>query len=144
MIRVVFDTNLLLRMAAGGSRSQLGQLWRMHRFDVLISLATLTEFRTVAAYPKVQRYISQTISNTFLNLLETRTVIVQPDLTAPLCRDPKDSALIATAVGGQADFLVTADPDLLDDDLLITELARLGVRVTGATQFMIELDRPTN
>ncbi len=144
MIRVVVDTNLLLRMAAGGNRSQLGQLWRTHRFDLLISLATLTEFRTVAAYPKVQRYVPQTISRAFLNLLEIRAVIVQPDLTAPTCRDPKDSALIATAVGGQADFLVTADHDLLDDAVLITELVRLGVRVTDAAQFMNDLEAQTS
>jgi putative PIN family toxin of toxin-antitoxin system len=139
MIRAVLDTNILLRMAASGNRSQINQQWRNHHFDLLMSLATFTEFRIVVARPKIQNYVSSAVSQAFLALLEARAVIVQSDLTAPTCRDQNDTALIATAVGGQADFLVTADPDLLDDPILINALAQLHIRVAQSTEFVAHL-----
>jgi uncharacterized protein len=140
MIRATLDTNILLRMAAGGARSRLHQLWYAQRFDLLMSLATLTEFRTVAAYPQVQQYVPLSISRAFDDLLMARAVLVQPDLTAPTCRDPQDTALIATAVGGQADFLVTADADLLDDSNLIDALAQRNVQVVRTAEFIAAID----
>lgn len=141
MIRATLDTNILLRMAAGSARSELNQLWYAQQFDLLMSLATLTEFRTVAAYPQVQRYVLLAITRAFDDLLMARAVLVQPDLTAPTCRDPLDTALIATAVGGQAGFLVTADSDLLDDPSLIDALALCHVKVVRAAEFIVSLTR---
>lgn len=139
MIRAVFDTNILLRMAAGGERSQLNRYWYEQQFDLLISLTTFVEFRTVAARPEIQRYVPLSIGQAFLRLLEARAVVVQPDLRAPTCRDPQDTGLIATAVGGQADFLVTADLDLLDDLSLSVALDQLGIRIVRATEFISHL-----
>lgn len=136
MLRVVFDTNVLLRMAAGGRRSLLNRAWQQQQFSLLMSLTTLVEFRTVTARPQVQRYVPALVSQAFLLLLETASVIVQPDLTAPTCRDANDTGLIATAVGGQADYLVTADRDLLDDPALIHALAARGVQVINTDAFL--------
>lgn len=141
MIRATLDTNILLRMATGGAGSQLNQLWHAHKFDLLLSLATLTEFRTVAAYPQVQQYVPLSISRAFDDLLVARAVLVQPDLTSLTCRDPQDTALIATAVGGQADFLITADHDLLDDPNLIDALVQRHVKVVRAAEFIASVIR---
>jgi hypothetical protein len=134
--RVLIDTNGLLRMAAGGRRSQIAQLWSANRFELIMSLATLTELRHVLAQPDVQRYVDPTKSDQLLRLIEQRATFVQPDLSAPQCRDPQDTALIATAVGGQANFLVTADTDLLDDPDLSAKLAALGIQVIMARDFI--------
>jgi hypothetical protein len=135
-MRVVIDTNELLRMAAGGDRSQLAHSWRDHQFDLLLSLSTLTELRTVLARPELQEYIPAVVGDQFLGLVEARAVFVQPDLAAPTCRDPQDSALIATAVGGRADYLVSADPDILDDSDLREGLTQRGLQVIRAAQFL--------
>ena len=139
MTRTVIDTNELLRMAAGGERSQLAQHWRNRRLELLVSLSTLTELRTVLARPDIQRYFDPVVADEFLSLLERHATVVQPDLSAPACRDPGDTALIATAVGGRADFLVSADPDLLDDPDLIHALAKRGIRVVRAAEFLAHL-----
>ena len=76
------------------------------------------------------------VSAAFIQLLEKRAVFVQPDLTAPTCRDPKDTALIATAVGGRVDFLVTSDKDLLDDLILKEALLLHGIRVLPPHEFL--------
>lgn len=139
-MKVVIDTNELLRMAARGPQSPLAQHWSARRFDLLISLSTLTELRTVLARPETQDYVSPTLAAPFLGLIENRAIVAQPDLAAPTCRDPKDNALIATAVGGRADFLVTADPDLLDDPDLRRALAEKNVRVVTAAEFLAHLE----
>jgi predicted nucleic acid-binding protein len=56
-MRVVVDTNALLRMAAGGERSRLALHWRDRRIDLLMSLSTQTELRTVLARPEIQEYV---------------------------------------------------------------------------------------
>lgn len=39
--------------------------------------------------------------------------MIETDETIAVCRDPKDDKLLELAVGGNADFLVTGDKDLL-------------------------------
>ena len=65
-MRVVVDTNELLRMAAGGSLSRLAQRWRDRQYDLLMSLSTLTELRTVLARPEIQEYILPEVGDQFL------------------------------------------------------------------------------
>src|SRR5438093_1370914 len=142
-MKVVIDTNQLVRLAARGPESPLAQHWSARHFNLLISLSTLTELRTVLARPEMQDYVSPILVAPFLDLIETRAIIAQPDLAAPKCRDPKDSALIATAVGGRADFLVTADPDLLDDPDLQRALAERNVRVVTVAEFLAHLETPS-
>jgi len=135
-MRAVVDTNELLRMAAGGIRSELAQRWRDRQYDLLMSLSTFTELRTVLARPEIQAYIPSEVGDQFLGLVESRAVFVQPDLAAPTCRDPQDSAIIATAVGGRADYLVSADQDILDDAKLREALAERGIQVATSAQFL--------
>ncbi len=137
--RAVLDTNILLRMIAGDARSELMARWEEKRFHLIMSLATLTELRTVLSRSEVQRYIKREKGEAFVILVEERSVFVQPDLSAPTCRDPDDTALIATAVGGKANYLVSADLDLLDDSDLISELERLGVHIVRAQTFLTVL-----
>ena len=39
--------------------------------------------------------------------------VVPAALPAPVCRDPDDDVVLATALSGRADYLVTGDDDLL-------------------------------
>lgn len=113
---------------------------------MLISLAMLTEFGTVASRPELQRYLPEMVGSAFLRLLAATSVMVLPELTAPACRDPGDTALIATAVSGSADYLMTADPDLLDDTSVRAALAERGIRVVTTATFLsvLEQGKPTS
>lgn len=51
MIRAVIDINELLRMAAGGARSQVAEAWHQKHFELIMSLGTLTEFSPPQATP---------------------------------------------------------------------------------------------
>lgn len=46
------------------------------------------------------------------------------------------NVLLRMAVGGQANYLVTADRDLLDDPTLIHSLAERGVQVINTDAFL--------
>jgi putative PIN family toxin of toxin-antitoxin system len=112
----------------------------LHSFDLLMSLATLTELRTVLARTEIQRYAPAAVGDSFIHLVEERAVFVVRDLGAPRCRDPQDSALIATSVGGHAESLVSADPDIVDDTWLREILLQRGVRVMRAKEFLALLE----
>lgn len=137
--RASLDTNILLRMIAGGSHSELFVRWQEKKFYLIMSLATLTELRIVLSRNEVQHYVKREKGETFLLLLDESAIFVQPNLSAPTCRDPEDTSLIATAVGGKVNYLVSADHDLLDDDELIEELNRLGIRIVKAEDFLVAI-----
>ena len=49
-----------------------------------------------------------------MQLLRSRSEIVTPlPLQPPVCRDPDDDAVLATALSGGAECIVTGDKDLL-------------------------------
>ena len=46
-------------------------------------------------------------------------------------RDPKDHHVLATAIDGRADAIVSGDADLRDDDELRAEMESYGVKLWG-------------
>ena len=47
-------------------------------------------------------------------LLQSKMEVVEPaSLDQPVCRDPDDDVVLATALGGECDCIVTGDKDLL-------------------------------
>lgn len=68
--------------------------------------------------------------------LSSSAVFVEPVPIENLpvrCRDPKDDILLTTALGGNADYLVTGDNDLL----ALNGMPELGtLRIVNATAFL--------
>jgi putative PIN family toxin of toxin-antitoxin system len=111
-VRIVLDTNVLVAafVARGQCHELLEHLSRSHR--LLTSEAILEEFREklldkIKAPP-------DTVEET-VELERSRMEIVTPEpLPEPVCRDPDDDAVLATALAAKADCLITGDKDLLD------------------------------
>ena len=57
--------------------------------------------------------------------------MVEPATIPPRCRDPKDHHVLATAIDGRADAIVSGDADLRDDDELRAEMESYGVKLWG-------------
>jgi putative PIN family toxin of toxin-antitoxin system len=103
---------------------------------LLISDALETEIAEVLIRPEIkQKYhlTDKEVEDT-LRLLQTDALRPAPILTLPLSlRDPKDEKVLALAIGGQAEYLVTGDGDLLavkdSPDLL-------GLRIVRPTAFL--------
>ena len=141
MIRAVIDTNLLLRMASSGSHLPLYQAWRERRFTMVLSAALWEELVRVLTYPRVQRFCPPARGQAFLRLLHTLAVFTPLASNHPLCRDPQDHALLATAVAARPCYLVTADADIYADAGLVAALRDLEVQVVQGGEFIAALMR---
>jgi putative PIN family toxin of toxin-antitoxin system len=99
----------------------------------------LAEFVEVTDRPKFRRMIRPQVRDALVEAWRTRTIIAAPASEFPRCRDPQDDVVIAVAVAAHADYIVTADRDLLNDDTLQMALTGYGVRVASPTEFLASL-----
>ncbi len=71
----------------------------------------------------------------WLEEYRTRALLVSPvPLHKPVCRDPDDDLVLATAVAAQAEYIITGDGDLLGLK------AHAGIPVVTPRQFLEYLD----
>jgi len=68
--------------------------------------------------------------------------MVVPTTVPPRCRDVKDHPVLATAIDGQADAIVSGDADLRADDRLRAEMANYGVELWGIDSLLADLLNP--
>lgn len=138
-MRIVVDTNELLRMASAWSApvSPLLEAWRNGRYELALSDPLLAEFEAVAARPNVRRFLPMVNAREFVSFARMWAICVTPADEFPRCRDPKDDVVIATAVAAQAEFIVTNDSDLYDDSLLAARLRdECNLRVVRPAEFL--------
>jgi len=152
-VRVVVDTGVLLQVVtgAGPGASPIYRAWRAGRFALLTSETQLEELAEVMERPEVRRRMrfardlpagADHSGRWLLDLLRQAATIVAPVIGVALCRDKDDNYLLAMAVAGQADYLVTVDKDLYDDpDLVSTMWERYRVRVVTAAEFVSVLPK---
>ena len=114
MIRAVLDTNVILSaLLFGGPIGNLVSAWQTGRFQLLLSRGLLEEILRVLAYPKfrlTESEIRGLVEEELLPFAETVIIRRQP---AVRLRDPNDLAVVACALTGRAQYLVTGDADLL-------------------------------
>lgn len=118
LLRVVVDTNVFVSGAISkvGLPHRLLLAWRAGTFTVLLSEAQRAEIDDVLRRPAIaDKYglTSQALTD-LLFVLDTSAVPVLARRRLPLAvRDPKDEHMVAAALSGRADYLVTGDEDLL-------------------------------
>jgi putative PIN family toxin of toxin-antitoxin system len=140
-MRVVVDTGELLRMAAATHQSPLFVAWEERQIILVMSPPTMAELVSVLSRPKTQRFLPRQRGERFLNLLRQRALFVDTALDYPACRDPGDGAIIATAVAGLVDYLITIDKDIYDDPQLVSALQKMNIRVIRPGAFFGQLRR---
>jgi putative PIN family toxin of toxin-antitoxin system len=133
--RVVIDTNLFVSGAITpqGLPHQLLQAWLKGAFTLLISAEQRAEVQEVLSRPEIaRRYnLSEESREQLLFLIDTLALQAPLRQRLPIhVRDPKDDHLLAAALGGKADYLITDDEDLLtlDRDPKLPNLRILAVR----------------
>jgi putative PIN family toxin of toxin-antitoxin system len=109
-VRLVVDTNILISALLGtGLPAHLIDLWRDGRFALLTAPAQLDELRRVTRYPKLRARLPPALAGRLVNDLRALAIRVGdlPRVTAST--DADDNLLLAIAVAGSADFLITGD-----------------------------------
>ena len=138
--RIVVDTNLWIRALLGGPVTQpILEAWRAGEFLVLVSQPLLDELEAVAQRPRLRQRIDPAQAKALLEQLRWRGQWVEATAVPPHCRDPKDHPVLATALSGDADAIVSGDGDLRADDDLRQQMLERGVQIWGVTALLAEL-----
>ncbi|NBJ14768.1 MAG: putative toxin-antitoxin system toxin component, PIN family [Dehalobacter sp. 4CP] len=121
-MRIVFDTNVIVS-AILSKKSKPGRILEMAiqgKFLLVVSPYIWKEIERVFQYPKIvkelrQKNISPEDINEFLSILEDLSLTVPGNITVEAVKnDPSDNAIIACAVEGEADFIISGDHHLTD------------------------------
>ena len=117
MIRAVLDTNIMISaLLWDGLPGQILQAAFNELIEVLLTEALLNELidtlsRNKFAAQLVQR---QMTVNSIADQYRSAAIFVDPaDIPKDAVRDPKDHMVLACAVGGKVDYIVSGDNDLL-------------------------------
>lgn len=133
-LRAVLDTNVVvaahLSKSARSPTRELLRRWRQGEFVVLYSDDVLVELREKLADKGVD---AQSADEYIIDLLflGERVEVTDQDFKPVVAADPDDDLILACAVRGRADYLVTYDPHLL---ALGNEYA--GVRICDGLHFL--------
>jgi putative PIN family toxin of toxin-antitoxin system len=109
-VRVVLDTNVVVAalVAEGLCREVL------HRGVRLRVLATSRPLMDELEATLKRKFRITPAAAAFLEAFRKQVLLVDPEpLPKPVCRDPDDDLVLATAVGASATSIVTGDDDLL-------------------------------
>jgi len=140
--RIVVDTNLWIRALLGGPATlPVLEAWEASKFVVVISQPLLDELEAVAQRPRLKRAIDAAQAKALVEQLRWRGEWVEADAVPPRCRDPKDHPVLATAISGQADAIVSGDGDLRADDDLRRQMLEHGVKIWGVSALLSALQR---
>jgi uncharacterized protein len=112
--RLVFDTNALIsRLLLPTSVPGRAVRRAVDEGRLLVSEATLEELAQVLARPKFDRYLTVRERRGFFLALGRIAEVVPILHPVRACRDPDDDKVLALAVNGEADLIVSGDSDLL-------------------------------
>lgn len=107
-------------------------------YDMLVSAAIVAEYLEVINRPAlVAKY--RTIATRDLRTVRARiaaALVVQPAATPRVSRDPADDKVLAAALAGSANYIVSEDADLL------TLGSYEGIQIVSAETFLRLLEEP--
>jgi uncharacterized protein len=112
MKRVVLDTNIFISSVLGGKLGIILDIWKTHKFTLIVSNEILDEYLEVLNRPKF--HLSQeVITEVFAFLFAYAEFVVPHEAIHAIPDDPSDNKFIETAIAGQAERIVSGDSHLL-------------------------------
>jgi putative PIN family toxin of toxin-antitoxin system len=140
-MRITLDTNQLIRaLVRPPELSTFVMAWEARRFSVVCSPPLLEEYERVLAYPDIADLIYPELLRAFRSHLIQDIVVVDAPATLQICRDPDDDKVIAVALYGMVDYLVTEDDDLREA-AIVRALKDAGVTIVSMGELVKLLDR---
>lgn len=138
-MRLVLDSNIVVGsyIVPAGAPARIVAAWRSGRFWLIISDWLLAEYEHALNYPRVRRRHGITPEQTARDIATIRelAILVEPaDIPRVVPDDPDDDHVIATALAGEVNFIVSGDRHLLD----LRDC--LGMRILSPAAFITLLD----
>ena len=132
MLRLVIDTNIWIRILLRGRITlPILTIWQANQFQLVTSQALLDEYNNVWQRSRLKKYIDPQQAEKLYRQMHTRGEIVELQTVPPRCRNPKDHPVLATAIDGRANAIITGDDDLRADEELRKAMAEYGVLLWG-------------
>ncbi len=139
-MRIVLDTNQFIRaLARPPEFATFVMAWASARFTVVCSDELLDEYEHVLNRTYIQALIYPESLRAFRNYLLDAIEWIELSAFPAICRDPDDDKVIATAMQGQADYLLTADEDIMAPDVGQV-LHQAGIRIATIDEFIVQLE----
>jgi uncharacterized protein len=113
--RVVVDTNVLISalLTPAGTAGEVMRRLAANGSTLVLSRVTFLELASRLARPKFDQYRTREQMDRYLEWLAELAEWVKPSIRISDCRDPDDNRFLEVLVAGDADLLITGDPDLL-------------------------------
>lgn len=102
---------MLALISPHGPPDVIYRAWRAMHFELVTSAAQLDELRRVSRYPKLKTLLPAHRIGTMVNNMQ-RAIVLEALPLLPEgveANDPNDTFLLAMALAGDADYLVTGD-----------------------------------
>jgi putative PIN family toxin of toxin-antitoxin system len=118
MIRALLDTNVLVS-AAIKPEGKPAQILRQAaaQFELLCTEYVLAELAEVLTRPHLQQKFKDLVAparrEQFVALVRSLAEVIDVETKLRVVSDTDDNAVLAGAVDGEADFLITGDPHLM-------------------------------
>lgn len=117
MIKAVLDTNILVSALIMKSGKPARIFAQHRRFRILLSEDILKEARAVLHYPRIRKKypLTEEAITLFLDSLRGYGEMITPGHVENIIQnDPPDNPVLAGAIDGQADYLVSGNLHFLD------------------------------
>ena len=110
-MRVVLDTNILIAalITRGTPPDGLYRAWLRGEIELVTSAAQLAEIADVVARPRLQRFLDAAEAAAILDNIGARATILEELPPVNLSPDPKDNPILASAIAGRAELIVSGD-----------------------------------
>ena len=139
-MKVVFDTNVVITsyLAPQSICATLMNCWHTEVFDLVVSDPLLQEYQAVLNYPKIQKHTRMTpteMQQAIRNFRQFALLVEPKEEITVVERDRDDNKIIACALAGEAEYIVTGDNDLL------SMKAYRGIRILTPAAFLAYLEQ---
>jgi len=136
-LRVVIDTNIWIRILLRGKITlPILEVFNENKFQLLMSQDLLNEFHEVWNRPRLRKYIDPNQGMRLEQQLQNRSIWVETTTIPPYCRDPKDLPVLATAIDGEANIILSGDDDLRADEALRKAMDLYCIELLGVNSFL--------
>lgn len=138
MLRAVIDTNVLVSGAMGSTApARVVDAWRQNKYVLVISPHLIEEVSEVMSRPEIMEQfgITKRMVSDFVGTLSTRGFVTVGAMSVDVVKDdPDDNWVLAAAIEGGADYVVTGDKKHL-----LPLKSYQGVDIINPAEFLMKL-----
>ncbi len=110
-VRILLDTNIIVAgfISSNGPPARLIRAWLDRQYELVTSDAQIEELARVLQYPKLRAIVDPVPVQDFWDNIEVMAILADDLPDNRDSPDPDDNLILATAIAGEADYVVSGD-----------------------------------